>query len=569
MAATTDPLQLLPSELVLRILEFASISSIAQLTRLNNTWHGFIDQTHQDAIYSAKTSQHSHSNSLIDFSSFDEDSLSFSRYFSGVSSWKELCKRQTLLARNWSRNRPITRDLVIGASSSVRDPVWRFRPDFQRRIVLSTHHTGGMKVTDMDSDRVIWSLSSEVVRPYAHLEYQDGTAVWDREGNALEVWRTDQPGGQRGEFLRVAVLDHNSQTRGFQLSYDNLCVVSTDGKGYVYEGMTQTSTPTLKTEVDIEEGAVGHVYQDAEVVVYSMGPQGYHFYQKATGEKLGVLQPMACTSNTFHIKHISPGGRRFAISGSVVGGANEYLGQTPSGARTRSLIVENGTYPDPGAISLEDDEWGAVTLSGPLMVGISRGGRVFVCSDWRASLQDNEKMATHSSIVECDSDGSTFDFGGWLSVRDKRVLFEIEGGQVYVLGLDENNKVAVENESRPSFSFDTGKNCQLAVPVSFMAIYDDCVMTTYTITTHARQLPTKAVRILSLAPDVNGNDEEAAEKAALQDTEEVQSGGQPSRTDLYRWVAFLSGDDELEAQIELNGSIVAEDGDWEDMEELD
>lgn len=459
----------------------------------------------------------------------------------------------------------------MGASTSTRDPVWRFKPDFHRRIILSTHHTGGVKVTDMDTDRVIWSLSPQTVRPYAHLEYQNGTAVWDREGNALEVWRTDQPGGQRGEFRRVAVLDHASQTRGFQLSYDNLCVVSTDGKGYVYEGMTQSGTPRLKTEIDIEDGAVGHVYQDAGVVVYSMGPHGYHLYDKS-GKRLGVLQPKLCTSSTFHIPHISqPRGERLSGIESVVGGANDCYSQTPTTSRTKPLHLQNGCFPNPGenGITLEDDEWGAVILRGSLMVGISRGGRVFVCSDWRSSLEGPDPLISHSSTVECDSDGSTFDFGGWLSVEDGRVLFEIEGGQVYVLGLDDDNKVLVDNEKRPSFSFPTGFTSQLAVPVSFMGIFDDCILTTYTITSLGqRQLPTKAIRVLSFAPDVRGDDVDAVKNVTLRD-EVVEGSAQPSRTDLYRWVAFLSSDDDLGVDVDVGGGIVAEDGEWEDMDDVD
>ncbi|CZT24253.1 uncharacterized protein RCC_09972 [Ramularia collo-cygni] len=557
--ATTDPLHLLPAELVLRILEFTPLSGISSLTRLTRSWNTFIDTTHQDAIYSAKTSRNPNQRDFRDFSSFETDSSSFTRYYAGVTSWKDLCKRQTLLSKNWSRRSPITRELIIGSSSSTRDPVWRFKPDFKRRLILSTHHTGDMKVTDMDTDQVIWSLSPQTVRPYAHLEYQDGTAVWDREGNALEVWRTDQPGCQRGEFRRIAVLDHDSQTRGFQLSYDNLCVVSTDGKGYVYEGMTQSGTPRLKTEIDIEEGAVGHVYQDADVVVYSMGVDGYYVYDKL-GKRLGIMEPKWCTSSNFHIEDVSqsPGRRPHTVE-NLIGGANQCTSQKPSTVRTKPIQVKSGTYPDPGenSIWLDDDEWGAVSLCGSLMVGISRGGRVFVCSDWRSSLESVEKMQLHSSIVECDSDGSTFDFGGWLSVKDHRVLFEIEGGQVYVLGLTDDNKVAVNNTARPSFSFPTGFTSQLAVPVSFMAIYDDCIMTTYTTASHgALRLPTKAVRALSLAPDVSGNDEEASKEVSAQQVW-VADG-------LDLWATFLSGD----ADLAMVDGLVAGEDDWEDMEDL-
>lgn len=457
--------------------------------------------------------------------------------------------------------------MIVRASGASRHPVWRFKPDFERRIILSTHHTGGLKVTDMDTDWILWNLSPQTVRPYAHLEYQDGTAVWDREGNALEVWRTDQPGCQRGEFRRVAVLDHASQTRGFHLSHDNLCVVSTDGKGYVYDGMTRSGTPQLKTEIEIDSGAVGHVYQDAEVVVYSMGPDGYHFYDKS-GRRLGILQPKLCTFRSFHINHTSQSTRRrFPGTALSDGGANHCFSQNPTRTRTRPLQIRNGPFPNPGGygIALAEDEWGAVSLCGSLMVGISRGGRVFVCSDWRANLGDDDKLANHSYMVECDSDGSTFDFGGWLSVRDKRILFEIEGEQVYVLGLDDDNRVVVDNDKRPSFSFPTGCSAREAEPVSFMGIFDDCIMTTYTISSVTRhQLPTKAIRILNFAPDVDGNGEEAAKSAVL-----LGGGVEPLQSDLDEWTTFLSEEDDMESHIGVDGNIEAEDRDWEDLEDLD
>lgn len=69
-----DPLLVLPSELILRILEFTSSSSISQLTRLNKTWHSFIDEIHQDAIYSAKLAPSSSQKGFHDFSHFNTDS---------------------------------------------------------------------------------------------------------------------------------------------------------------------------------------------------------------------------------------------------------------------------------------------------------------------------------------------------------------------------------------------------------------------------------------------------------------------------------------------------------------
>ena len=129
----------------------------------------------------------------------------------------------------------------------------------------------------------------------------------------------------------------------------------------------------------------------------------------------------------------------------------------------------------------EDDDWGAALLSGPLMVGISRGGRVLVCPDWRFAICDPRTFGAMSCVIECESDGSSFDLGGWLSVRDNRIAFEIQD-RVYVLALDEESSLPIVRSAdrRPSFAFNTSLT-QLAVPVSFMSICEDSIMTTYTV----------------------------------------------------------------------------------------
>lgn len=472
MANTTDPLQLLPSEIVLRILEFTPTSGLASLTRLNRSWNSFIDKTHQEAIYSIPE-RTPHPPNSKDFK-FLENEKTFSPYYESIASWKDLCKRQTLLARNWNSQTPVTRESTIRVGN---DPVWRFKPDFERRIILSTSHAGGMNVTDMDTGRLLWRLDIDDVRPFAHLEYQDGTAVWDREGNALEVWRTGMDGLARGQFRRVKVLEHDRMTRGFQLSFDTLCVVSNEGLGYVYEDML--GDPKLKRKIDIEEGAVGHLDQSEGVVVYSMGNDGYHFFEKETGKALGVLDPEH-HDYIYHVKHPETKFRRGPGLGNLANqGRNGNLcpPRKPARDRTVPLAVRPGAlWDDEERVSLNEDEWGAGMLKGDLFVGVSRGGRLAVSSNWRKALE--KKTNKWVTLVECDTDGSNFDLGGWLSVRDHRVMFEIQD-LIYVIGLTDEDYVRCTGP--PSFATATSITAQLAVPVSFMGIYDDCIMATYTV----------------------------------------------------------------------------------------
>jgi hypothetical protein len=121
-------------------------------------------------------------------------------------------------------------------------------------------------------------------------------------------------------------------------------------------------------------------------------------------------------------------------------------------------------------------------IDGDLFAGVSRAGRLFICKDWRKALTSASDHEQVTYNLECESDGSTFDLGGWLAIRDHKVMFEIQD-RAYIIGLNDDNTLSTheENPQRPSWMYATSSAAQLAVPVSFMGIYDDCVMSTYTV----------------------------------------------------------------------------------------
>ncbi|KAJ5159374.1 uncharacterized protein N7482_006378 [Penicillium canariense] len=563
-----DPLTVLPPEIVLRILEFSPVSAVASLIAVSKAWHRFIDVTHQQAIYGSESKTTQPAGGVRDFA-FLSDTRSVSNYFSGTTSWKDLCKRQTLLARNWAARQPISRETVLQVGN---DPVWRFRADFKRRFFISTSHAGGLNVIDMDSGRILWRLPStldrdeDAVRPYAHLEYQDGMAVFDREGDAVEVWQTGLDGTAHGEFRRMAILNHDCQTRGFQLSYWTLCVVSNEGQGFVYD--MSERPPVLTTRLEIEPGAIGHLDQSEDAVIYSLGTKGYYVYDKQSGALLGTLQPSNCTDKY----HICPPPAASSAIPSLAGvtqqpSTNQLDPSTVS--RKDGLMpieIVKGPLlppPDPEHIWHGENEWGAGMLCGELFVGFSRAGRVFICPDWRKALHDHTNLAAHSTLLECESDGSSFDLGGWLSVRDHRLMFEIQD-RIYIVSLDKNNRVQdLGHPERASFSLLASSAPQLAVPVSFMALCDDAIMTTYTTLgwrqspsdlpggipppqhEHpARIFPTKAIRIVSLAPDISNSKSASAPLSGTHFLEgpmsRAQSGsGQPTDETFQSQAALL------------------------------
>lgn len=320
----------------------------------------------------------------------------------------------------------------------------------------------------MDTGQELWS--EETVREFAHLEYdmETGTAAWDSFGDIVEVWRVDAV--QRGVFYRIQVLKHDCQTRGFQIGYGNLSVVSSAGKAFVYEFYPVVK---LKKELNIADDAVGHLCQDQEVVMFSMGQKGYHVHSKESGELLGVIDPSRC-SNIGHISHDrvsalqqqSPG-----IPGPTVPPSPP---ERPSTDRIAPNELKPGPHPDRQNGNIDSDDWGAGLLDGDTMAGVSRQGRVFICTNWRQVLSSStEKYDATSTIIECETNPVAFDLGGWLSLRHGKVSVEVDDC-IYVLNTTSEQK-------SPIWAMRTGSSSRSRAPVSLMALWDDCFMYTYVV----------------------------------------------------------------------------------------
>lgn len=506
--ATLDCLAQLPAELALRIIDWLPLPAISKLTQCSKYWHNFINNVHQDVIYANKADR---PDSCHDLASLKDHQQSFVKYTDGASSWKNLCKMQTTLSRNWVSDSPEVHETLIQVS---RAPIWRFRPDFQQRYILSTSQTGGMYVTDMDSGRLLWSLPEGRVRAFAHLEYSGSCAVWDREGNALEIWKALPT--ERGHFEHVAILPHECETRGFHLAYPTLCVVSTQGKAFVYD--LSDRMPRLQTSLTIEEDAVGHIVQNESLVVYSMGVSGYHFYNKSSGAPLGVLDTKAVTA-FFHIKHPrrdNPDAHDFIVEDAST---PPFPMRPSTHERLERLTLERGFLKSGDGLeqrrAVDLDEWGAGLLQDNVFVGISRGGRTLICADYQEALKSPQAASQVTSIIECETDGTHFDFGGWLSIKHNRILFAVND-KIYILMLDGSGLPHASIDKVWAIPLSSSPN--LNVPVSFMEIYDDCLMATYAMIArrtvpvnlpqamaNAAQEPpyaTKAIHVVSFAPQL-------------------------------------------------------------------
>jgi hypothetical protein len=220
-----------------------------------------------------------------------------------------------------------------------------------------------------------------------------------------------------------------------------------------------------------------------------MGTRGYHIHDKQSGVLLGVIDPSKC-QKFHHIIH--PDEPRYPLGYPVdlfpsLLQVEVFPPTNPTRGRSSPIEIRDGRFED-GAesarLELENDEWGAGILVESMMVGISRGGRMFVLLDWRLALREPKSIETNSYLVECDVDATShqFDFGGWLSVRNDRALFEIRD-HVYVIALERSNLGRHDRlqRSRPSYCFISGSVLRSIVPISYMSIDDDCIMSTYPV----------------------------------------------------------------------------------------
>lgn len=407
--------------------------------------------------------------------------------------------------------------------------VWRFRPDFERRFILTTAQHGGLQVIDMDSSStILWSLPD--VLPFAHLEYDKGCAVWNDDGDGLEVWHCMDDDKNRGVFEQITTLRHTYQIRGFHLVYPTLCIVSTDGRGFVYD-LSLPPAHMLQRDFAIETDARGHLFQYEDIVMYCFEKKGYHFYIKATGEHMGILDPKKMGANlpisqVYHVKHdfqpVSGIPKYFVQDGPHDTYASRIEQAVGESLRRRchpeTTPLQAGPLDEKASgplKPLEDDEWGAPSLWHNWMVCISRGGRTLLCSDWRGALQSADRAAYCTTIIECHKTGEDFrfDFGGWLSVAHGRVMWEIDDW-VYILHLPLHS--SEKQGDIPIWCIPGVADATFSNPTSFMGLYEDCLMTTYTSIrvseqrgpdSYPRLTHTKTVRVVSFAPTAEDDDD--------------------------------------------------------------
>ncbi|KAF9078790.1 hypothetical protein BDP27DRAFT_1441172 [Rhodocollybia butyracea] len=260
----------LPTELIFSIISFLDLPCIREFQLVCKSWKHFVDQN-ESTIYHI-LSVGFIASTAINFSQLP--SLFSPKSLDGVTSWKSFCQRRSHISKSWT-GKASSRYVTYNGSGSA---VHRIKVDEKAGFIITSFRHGGLIVTDLTVDKVLWSLPQSYVKSYAHLEYGEGFLIFDRLGGSKEVWRlvNDFPLESRqtktlpdqvsawenaseehsdtypkGHFKPWAILTMPQPTRAFRFVYPTLLVGAWD-HAFLYDilslNLIQTITPIQEPE---------------------------------------------------------------------------------------------------------------------------------------------------------------------------------------------------------------------------------------------------------------------------------------------------------------------------------
>lgn len=186
--STFDPLGCLGPSLFLQILSNLPYTSIIKAESVSRSWRNLIQSRSKTVWRTAcrlTDIEPKHLNQLLSlertFSSAgasawygepgEEEPLPPDEP-TGSIDWKAIIESNTLLSQNWKHGR--CRERYACPPGNV---VWRFKVDNEQDTMLCTDRTGGLAVIDNKTSAPLFTIPD--VRPYAHIEFARGLAVFD------------------------------------------------------------------------------------------------------------------------------------------------------------------------------------------------------------------------------------------------------------------------------------------------------------------------------------------------------------------------------------------------------
>ncbi|KAI0359683.1 hypothetical protein OH77DRAFT_1518061 [Trametes cingulata] len=179
-------IDVLPTELILRVLSYLPLQSLRNVRLLARRWNDFV-VANQSTIYHHAALLHNFIDSLDTLLPQAKEARCL-KFLEDVPDWYQYCQKYFQLQKNWT-------GAGVGGTPKFYGghpyDIHRIKVDEKHGLVITTHEFGGLTVFDMDTSEVLWRLSTGYVRRYAHCEYENGFLIFDRIGISKEVWRLE------------------------------------------------------------------------------------------------------------------------------------------------------------------------------------------------------------------------------------------------------------------------------------------------------------------------------------------------------------------------------------------
>ncbi|KAK0195110.1 hypothetical protein F5146DRAFT_974519 [Armillaria mellea] len=196
--------QSLPTEIILEILAYLQLDSLASFVAVSRSTKLFAD-ANESTIYRNAAVVHG----LIPSEGTQPADVRRKytpRSLRDVNGWKSFCRRQISIKHAWKGKSPSSARRLAYASLHKQD-VHRIKVDEWAGIIITTYRKGGLAVADIATNRILWSLPTSHVIPHAHCEYDNGFLIFNRAGRRKEVWRLVERQNQTDKSLSFSPPD--------------------------------------------------------------------------------------------------------------------------------------------------------------------------------------------------------------------------------------------------------------------------------------------------------------------------------------------------------------------------
>jgi hypothetical protein len=158
-------LQFLPPEGILEILSYLPVQTLRTLQLISRDWEIFI-KTNQASIYKKASLLHGFLPSSDFASVSDLQSIYPTRSLTGVDNWRDFCHRRFSIERRWFGQGPSS----IKSFPEAGESVHRIKIDENAGYIITTSRDGGLAVTDLTRNELLWWLPQVSLSLFVKLE---------------------------------------------------------------------------------------------------------------------------------------------------------------------------------------------------------------------------------------------------------------------------------------------------------------------------------------------------------------------------------------------------------------